>query len=221
MRSEATRRVVLEARQPLLEALNHLSSHSSKIHAAWRKLLKRYAPCGKYLALLSELRLTPQARDLRSADPRAYREKSERQGQELARRGVPAECAAVAVALYVESCLPYLISEDSGNAEWTKAFARWASVYQFFLLSGHAQHVDAERHLLEEKIGGAERRSQEFSIQLSDTYEKERRRLAQDLHDEIGGDLIVLKLYTEVIALDLRKGDIGQLSGKLKESVNL
>jgi signal transduction histidine kinase len=221
MRNDATGRLVLEVKQPLLEALSSLSSHSSKIHAAWRKLLKRYEPCGKFVALLSGLHLTPQARHLRSADPRAYREKSERQGRDLARRGVPAECAAVAVVLYVESCLPYLMSEDSGKAEWTNAFIRWASVYQFYLLSGHSQYREVERHSLEDKISRAERRSQEFSIQLSDAYEKERRRLAQDLHDEIGHDLIVLKLYTEVIALDLRKGDIGQLRGKLKESVTL
>jgi len=221
MRNSAAGGMVLEVTQPLLDALNSLSSHSSKIHAAWRKRLAHYAPVGKYVGQLSELHLIPQARDLRSADPLAYREKSEREGQDMARSGVPASCVAVAVALYVESCLPYLTSENSGNAEWTKAFARWASVYQFFLLSGHAQHMATERHSLEDRIRAVERRSQEFSIQLSDTYEKERRRLAQDLHDEIGGDLIVLKLYTEVIALDLRKGDIGQLSGKLKESVTL
>jgi signal transduction histidine kinase len=221
MRNDATGRMVLEVKQPLLEALNRLSAHDSKIHAAWRKLLKRYSPCSKYVALFSGLRLTPQVQDLRSADQQAYRGKSERHGQDLARRGVPAECAAVAVALYVESCLPYLISEGSGKANWTQAFTRWASVYQFYLLSGYSQHVEVERHSLEDKISRAERRSQEFSIQLSDAYEKERRRLAQDLHDEIGHDLIVLKLYTEVIALDLKKGDIGQLRGKLKESVNL
>jgi signal transduction histidine kinase len=74
---------------------------------------------------------------------------------------------------------------------------------------------------LEERISQAERRSQDFSVQLGEAYEKERRRLAQDLHDEIGHDLIVLKLYTEVIALDLKKGDIGKLRRKLKESVAL
>src|ERR1019366_2474738 len=34
-------------------------------------------------------------------------------------------------------------------------------------------------------------------------------------------DLIVLKLYTEVIELDLKKNDISQLRRKLKESVTL
>lgn len=221
MHNDAAGRMVLEVKQPLLEALNCLSSHASKIHAAWRKLLKRYEPCAKYMALLSELHLTPHARELRSAGERGYRNKSERQGQDLASKGVPAECAAVAVALYVESCLPYLTSEDSWKPEWTQAFTLWASVYQFYLLSGYSQQVEVDRNALEDKIRRAERRSQEFSIQLSEDYEKERRRLAQDLHDEIGHDLIVLKLYTEVIALDLKKGDIGQLREKLKESVNL
>jgi len=102
-----------------------------------------------------------------------------------------------------------------------KSQARWASVYQFFLLSGYARYATAERESLEEKIGTAERRAQDFSVEIADAYEKERRRLAQDLHDEIGHDLIVLKLYTQVIALDLQKGDIGQLRRKLKESVSL
>jgi signal transduction histidine kinase len=221
MSNNATSRMILEIRRPLLEALNCLSLHSVKIHSSWRKLLNRYEPCGKYVALLSGLHFAPHARDLISANPQAYREKSERQGQDLAHKGVPAECTAVAVALYVERCLPFLMSDKAGKVAWTKAFARWASIYQFFLLSGYAQQAVVERHLLEEKIGQAERRSQDFSVQLGDAYEKERRRLAQDLHDEIGHDLIVLKLYTEVIALDLKKGEVGHVRRKLKQSVTL
>jgi len=221
MNNDATGRMVLEVKEPLLAALTSLTSHSSKILSSWRMLLKRYRLCSKYVAMLSGLRVAPQLRDLIFADPQAYREKSERQGQDLARSGVPPECVAVAVALYVESCLPYLLSGESAKVEWTKAFARWASIYQFFLLTGYAQHGAAERQSLEERISQAERRSQDFSVQLGEAYEKERRHLAQDLHDEIGHDLIVLKLYTEVIALDLKKGDVSQLQRKLKESVAL
>jgi signal transduction histidine kinase len=221
MDNDAISRMILEVKEPLLAALTHLSPHSSKIQSSWRTLLKRYKLCGRYAALLSGLRVGPQLRDLIFSDPQAYREKSERQGQELARSLVPPECIAVAVALYFENCLPYLSSEKSGGKGWTKAFARWASIYQFFLLTGYAQHGAVERQALEERISQAERRAQDFSVQLGEAYEKERRRLAQDLHDEIGHDLIVLKLYTEVIALDLKKGDISQLRRKLKESVTL
>jgi signal transduction histidine kinase len=221
MCNNATSRMVAEVNEPLLAALTSLSSHSSKILSSWRTLLKRYRLCAKHVDQLAGLRVAPQLRDLIFADPQAYREKSERQGQDLARSGVPSECIAVAVALYVESCLPYLLSGGTEKVAWTRAFSRWASIHQFYLLTGYAQHGSAERQSLEERISQAERRSQDFSVQLGEAYEKERRHLAQDLHDEIGHDLIVLKLYTEVIALDLKKNDIGQLRRKLKESVGL
>jgi signal transduction histidine kinase len=177
--------------------------------------------CGKHWALLSGVHVGPQLRDLIFADPQAYKEKSERHGQDLARSGVPSECVAIAVALYFESCLPYLLSGEPWEGEWIRAMARWASIYQFFLLTGYAQYGSGERQKLEERIGQAEGRFQNLSVQLGEAYEKERRHLAQDLHDEIGHDLIVLKLYTEVISLDLKKGDIAQVHRKLKASVAL
>ncbi len=221
MQNNATNRMILEVKEPLLTALTSLSSHSARILSAWRTLLKRYKLCNKYLAHLSGLRVGPQLRDLIFSNPQSYREKSERQGQDLASNGVPAECITVAVALYVESCLPYLLSDDSARVERVRAFTRWASFYELYLLTGYAQHGAVERQLLEERISQAERRLKDFSVQLAEAYEKERRHLAQDLHDEIGHDLIVLKLYTEVIALDLKKGDISQFQRKMKESVNL
>jgi signal transduction histidine kinase len=216
-----TNRMVMEVQEPLLAALTALTAHSPRISRAWHAMLKRYRLFDKHVALLSGLCVAPQLRDLIFVDPQVYREKAERQGQDMARSGVPPECVAVAVALYVECCLAYLWSDGSQKVEWTQAFTRWASIYQFFLLTGYAQHAAAERQSLEERISQAERRSQDFSVQLGEAYEKERRRLAQDLHDEIGHDLIVLKLYTEVIALDLKKGDVSQLRRKLKESVTL
>ena len=221
MDNDVSNRMVLEVKEPLLGALTSLTTHSSRISSSWRTLLKRYRLCRRHVAALSGLCVAPQLRDLMFVNPQAYKEKAERQGQELARNGVSPECVAVAVALYVELCLPYLLSNGSWNVEWTTAFTRWASIYQFFLLTGYAQHAAVERQSLEERIARAERRSQDFSVQLGEAYEKERRRLAQDLHDEIGHDLIVLKLYTEVIALDLKKGDVSQLRRKLKESVAL
>ncbi len=98
---------------------------------------------------------------------------------------------------------------------------RWAKLYQFLLLSGYSRYEATERAALLEKIDLAERRFEDFSIELADAYEADRRHLARDLHDEIGHDLIVLKLYTQVIALDLKKGEIGQVRRKLTESVSL
>lgn len=207
--------------RPLTEVLDVLSFHSAAIRVKWRKLLQAEEPCGKHVARLSGLQIIPLAWDPSALGREAHRAESVSQGQDLAHNGVPAECAAAAVALYVESCLPYLMSGDSLNAKRMKALVRWAASYQFLILSGYCHEASAAVASHEEKLSQAERRAQEFSARLAEAYEKERRRLAQDLHDEIGHDLIVLKLYTEVIALDLKKGDTVQLSRKLKESISL
>jgi signal transduction histidine kinase len=210
-----------DIRQPLAQAVKYLSPHLPRIRAAWRKLLRSREPCGPYVAALSALHLPQRFREVSSGHHRAYREECERQGRDLARQGVRAESAAMAIALCVESVLPYLQSGDPRTARLLRAIIRWASAYQCYLLSGYAQHAAGDLRALEDRVALAERRSQDFAAELGDAYEKERRRLAQDLHDEIGHDLIVLKLYTQVIALDLKKGDIGQVRRKLKESISL
>jgi signal transduction histidine kinase len=214
-------RMLSEVRQPLAQALALLSPHSSKIRTNWIKLLKRYKVCAQHAAALSGLHSALLPGQLGASYPQKYREDCEREGQDLAHREIPAECAVASIDLYVESCLPYLTSGDRREANWRRAFLRWASAYRSFLLAGYSQRSAAESRSMEERVNLAERRSQGFAVELGDAYEKERRRLAQDLHDEIGHDLIVLKLYTQVIALDLKKGDIGQLRRKLKESVSL
>ncbi len=213
-------RAVKRASKSLAPVFGRLDEQSSRLRAVWRKALRVYEPCRHYAAVLSTLHPPARLRELESGNPRAHREESERIGMELARRGVPAGCVSAAVSLFVDSALPFLLS-DSKGLQWGRALARWASAYQFFLLSGYARHAESERQELEQRVTEAERRMHSFSVELANEYESERRRLAQDLHDEIGHDLIVLKLYTEVIALDLKKGELGQVRRKLGESVSL
>jgi two-component system sensor histidine kinase UhpB len=51
--------------------------------------------------------------------------------------------------------------------------------------------------------------------------ERERRRFSQDLHDEIGHNLIVLKLYLELMARDYKKGRKEDVIEKLEEAMAL
>jgi signal transduction histidine kinase len=177
-------------------------------------------PCADYVIALSGLHV-PQRMGDGNANTHRYKEECERQGRELAHEGVPPECAVLAVGLYVESALTFLKAGDSKTTRCLRALTRWAENYQYLLLAGYKQHECVARHALERRVSLAERRSQDFAVELGDAYEKERRRLAQDLHDEIGHDLIVLKLYTQIISLDLNKGEVGQVRRKLKESVSL
>lgn len=203
------------------ETFSGLSPHATEIRTAWRKLLARRNGCGKHVAFLSKLQMALENCDPSLGQFDACRENLERHGDDLARNGVPAECAALALALYVEACIPYLVFGDVRNDQRIMDLLRWASECQSFLLAGYARQAAAVSKSQEEKIAQAERRTHEFCASLAEAYEKERRRLARDLHDEIGHDLIVLKLYIEVLMLDLKKGDTDRVSRKLKESISL
>jgi signal transduction histidine kinase len=205
MRNKAAERAAEQVTEPLAQ-------HISKIQASWHKTLKRCDRCNRYAPLLSELHVA----EMCGSDASAGRSETEEQGRQLARRGVPAECAGLAISLYAESCLPYLMSGDS-----LRTLLSRVRLYQFHLLSGYARQSALDVQALGDRVDAAERRYQESSVKLGDAYEKERRRLARDLHDEIGHDLIVLKLYTEIISMDLKKNDLAQVRSKLKESVSL
>jgi signal transduction histidine kinase len=221
MHNNGAERTIAEILQPLSQAVRQLVPYTSRINTLWLKSIDRYEICRRHAAALVSLHLAQRIRDIPDASPRANREEIEEQGAELARIGVPGECAALAVAVYVQCCLRYLPAADARTLRWRSALNGWGSIYQFALLTGHARVATARSQQLEERTAIAERRSQDLVVELGEAYEKERRRLAQDLHDEIGHDLIVLKLYVQVIALDLKKGEVRPLRGKLKEAISL
>jgi len=51
--------------------------------------------------------------------------------------------------------------------------------------------------------------------------DRERQKLSRDLHDEVGADLIVLKLYVEMIEAELAKGRAARVRPKLREALVL
>ncbi len=207
-------------RRRFLLRLTRSSPHLQKIQSAWK-------------ALLAELSLTPDAEKtlcsldvgglygyLRSGDLHAYEFALERLGQELADCDVPEEYAVAAVGLFFEICLCGLLGEAQ-DKEYALGLARLASVSQLFLASGYAGHRSAGVHVLEEKLKRAEERADALAISVSEANEKERRRLSSDLHDEIGHDLVVLKLYLELITADVREKVDGEIRKKLSEAISL
>jgi two-component system sensor histidine kinase UhpB len=63
--------------------------------------------------------------------------------------------------------------------------------------------------------------SKQHSANCLRLIERERRRLSQDLHDEIGHNLIVLKLYLELMARDYKRGRKEGVIEKLEEAMTL
>jgi len=220
MHNSDAERTIAEARPLLMEAAAHLAPHNAKVLSAAAAWLRPYPECSRHRGELTAMRLDQRLRRIQPSKVSEYCRRAERSGFDLSRRGVPAQCAALAVLAYAESCFSYLI--DAPRAALLRsALMRWALAYQFLLLSGYTRYISQVREECEKRVATAERRSQDFLVEVGDAVEEERRRMAQDLHDVIGHDLIVLKLYTQMVALDLKKGDARQLRGKLRESISL
>ena len=64
-------------------------------------------------------------------------------------------------------------------------------------------------------------RRHDASVYVTKVYEEERKRLSRDLHDEVGHDLVLIKLYLEMIALDTNKKEFQGIRPRLKEAIAL
>jgi signal transduction histidine kinase len=124
----------------------------------------------------------------------------ERQGGDLARLGVPVEYLNTAVALHLESALPYAVAQRRDAARVARALARMAIVARLALVSGLSSARTASWGAFDDR---------------------ERRRLSRDLHDEVGHQLVVLKLYLELIARDLPDKRNGGARQKIEEAQTL
>ena len=186
--------------EPLARALERLAPESDRIDSTWRRLLRRLAPSRLEYDLLAELDVRAHLHHLRSANYDAYVQALEREGQALARRGVPEEHAMTALAFYLEGCLPHLLRQEVDDRDLVLALVRLISAKQRFILSGYTKARSAGWHRVDEQ---------------------DRKRLSRDLHDEVGADLVVLKLYIEMIALELRKEQVEVARAKLEEALTL
>jgi signal transduction histidine kinase len=90
------------------------------------------------------------------------------------------------------------------------------------MVSGYTgQWAAGKKSLVEASLLEAENRRRGASAYVTEVYEQERRRLSHDLHDEVGHDLILLKLYLEMIELDPEARDTDQLQFRITEAIAL
>jgi len=187
------------ARRALGQGLDQLR-HRSGVEVAWRRLLRRLGPEREEFRALSQLTLTAHEDELRAGDYEAYAEAVRRDGQVLARQGVPEEHATAAAILHLESSLARLLGRDVEQRDAALALVRLTAALQSFTLAGYADGRSEGWRRLDEQ---------------------ERLRLSRDLHDEIGADLVVLKLYLEMMAMELGRGHIEPIGAKLEEALSL
>ena len=202
MKKTSTSYLLPEIGLPMLRALKILAPHFKEIREMWDQLIQSHKldlEAGD-MDELAGLMLEAHYATLRAGKSSVYRLALERCGQSLDLRGVPPSHAMIASSLYLEICCAFLLTLNVRDAELTMALVHFNSASQSLVIVGY---------------------SKQHSTNLLRLVEKERRRFSQDLHDEIGHNLIVLKLYLELMARDYKRGRKEDVIEKLEEAMKL
>lgn len=142
-------------------------------------------------------------------------------GNDLARREIPVTVVMASVDAIQASALQLLIGRDSRNPSRIQALVRIGSIARSILLSAFALHSETRVATVEAALKDAEQRLLGTSSYVTGVYERERRRLSHDLHDEIGHELVVLKLRLELIAADVKQNKLSLLAPRLNDALEL
>jgi signal transduction histidine kinase len=186
--------VLADQKRLLVRLLKLVAPRADEIARQWQEALARLAP--EELGPLVSLDPSSQLATLRSGRLEPFRLAFEHSGQALAASGVPEENAVRALGAYFDILLPYM----DGAVDLIRTAQRLVLAAQISLIAGYANARASSWRTVEDK---------------------ERQRLSRDLHDEIGHNLIVLKLYLEMIKGDIDKGNAAQVGQKIEEARNL
>ncbi len=188
--------VLADQKRAVSRLLKMLGPHADEIAERWQAALGRFAGSSEELAALLALDPAAHVSARENSKFEAFRAAFEREGRSLAARGVPEENAVQALGVYFDAVLPHAALDP----DMAHAAHRLVLAAQLCLITGY----------------GSARASSWRTVE-----DNERHRLSRDLHDEIGHNLIVLKLYLEMIKGDLDRGNIGQVGQKIDEALNL
>lgn len=211
-------------KRPVAEALGLLQPHYAEISSAWRNRMALLRIESRKIQALSRLTLEAHHALLGAGRFDDYRQALERQAGSLARQGVPVEHALGALAFFFETCLSFLACEkEQGSLPrgLLLGMTRLISASELIVVAAYGRLHCQTHGQLRDRLRDTEQRLRNFSVHLMNISEQDRTRLSRDLHDEVGHNLLVLKLYMEMIALDLKEGKTAQGVQKLEEAVEL
>jgi signal transduction histidine kinase len=120
----------------------------------------------------------------------------------------------------LEICLGRLAAQKA-SSQTALALTRFHSLAMNLVVHGYIQHCNSSRRALSSNLRDAEQHLHQASAYVTQVYERDRRRLSHDLHDEIGPDLLLLKLYLEMLVLDTEKPEFRALKPKAEEGLAL
>src|SRR5260221_6478742 len=216
------RRFYSTIKKPSAEALDLLEAGCGEISETWKRALRELNLEPNDLLPGSPLDFARLADRLRESTYPGFRRWVLEYGEALAHRGVRLDRAVAALNRLFEICIPRLIDGAPKRATPILALARLHALVGLLIVSGYTgQWAAGKQTLAESSLVEAEDRRHGASAYVTRIYEQERRRLSQDLHDEVGHDLMLLKLYLEMIKLDNGAVELAGIQPRITEAIAL
>ncbi len=218
MRGASHRRFNSTIRGPAVQALESLAPRAKEILKQWYGEIRTLG-IEDVLEQFS-LDFAHLAKALYTSSYPAFRRHVEEFGRTLSQCGVSLEHATVAINELFEICIPYLGKREPQRSMQALALSRLQALVNVLIVSGYTGHRCMERETSEQQgRSGSENRRHDASVYVTKVYEEERKRLSRDLHDEVGHDLVLIKLYLEMIALDSNKKEMLGIRPRLTEAI--
>jgi len=204
------------------DALETLAASSAEILAQWRQELVGLALKDEGLVAEGPLDLKVLAKQVRKCSYTVFQERIQEYGGKLAQRGVKLDRTVAALNRLFEIGVLYLGSSESKGEASKLALSRLHALVVVLVVSGYAANEAAGKPApTKADLSDAEDQRHGASAYVTKVYEEERQRLSRDLHDEVGHDLILIKLYLEMIALDTNGKEFSGIRPRLAEAISL
>jgi signal transduction histidine kinase len=201
-------------------ALDRLTLNSAAILGAWRRRLRAFRLSSAETDVLATVDLESLGAELRRASYRSLSCWGIRLGAEMEQRRIKIDRLIGPMNQLLEICLERLTVQKA-SLQTALALTRLHSLAVTLVVHGYIQHCDITKKALTSNLRDAEQHLHEASAYVTKVYERDRRRLSHDLHDEIGPDLMLLKLYLEMLVLDTEKPEFRALKPKAEEGLAL
>jgi signal transduction histidine kinase len=210
-------------REPSAKALGALGPHSKEIFAQWQRETGRLGiECQDFLGQ-SHLDFELLSVKLSKMSFAAFQRQVRELGGTLAQCSVPLDRSIDAINRLFEICVPHLMNRETEAAGHILALSRLQSLVILLIVSsrGEPDAAARPRPATRSSPDSTGVRRHDASVYVTKVYEEERKRLSRDLHDEVGHDLVLMKLYLEMIALDTNRKEFQSIRPRLNEAIGL
>ena len=209
-------------REPAANALKALGPYSEEIFAQWQQQTGRLGIESQDFLGRSYLDFDRLSAKLRKMSFLAFQQQVRELGGTLAQCGVPLDRSIDAISRLFEICVPHLTNHGAEAVDYILALSRLQSLMILLIVPSQGKPNGSSQPRPDRKTApDSTERRHDASVYVTKVYEEERKRLSRDLHDEVGHDLVLMKLYLEMIALDTNRKELQSIRPRLNEAIGL